>query len=222
MSDERSPAEKPVVSSSISALGHTFESRIEKKNPPGNNKPGAANGVYTLTGVIDDNMVSDFIGYLAELPSNLIAGDTSSLKIFINSPGGGVSAGFGFIDAMRSCSTPVSTIVVGTAASMASLIACSGQHGLRYIGENSRLMTHQFTTGFWGTDREYQANQRKLDQVRKMMIRHYVNNSNLTKQQVLKYLYDNGDNWITAKKAIKYGLVDALIPDRIAGGKKSC
>lgn len=43
MSDERSPAEKPVVSSSISALGHTFESRIEKKNPPGNNKPGAAN-----------------------------------------------------------------------------------------------------------------------------------------------------------------------------------
>jgi len=129
------------------------------------------------------------------------------IKIYINSPGGSVTAGLAIYDTMQHVSAPVSTICVGMAASMAALLLSAGKKGKRFLLPNSEVMIHQIMGGAQGqaTDVKIRAEHmlKLKDRLNKIMAKH-------TGQPIKKIDVDTDrDNFMTAEEAVKYGLVDS-------------
>ncbi len=131
------------------------------------------------------------------------------IKIYINSPGGSVTAGLAIYDTMQHVSAPVSTICVGMAASMAALLLSAGQKGKRFLLPNAEVMIHQIMGGAQGqaTDVKIRAEHmlKLKDRLNKIMAKH-------TGQPIKKIDVDTDrDNFMTADEAVKYGLVDKVV-----------
>ena len=131
------------------------------------------------------------------------------IKIYINSPGGSVTAGLAIYDTMQHVSAPVSTICVGMAASMAALLLSAGQKGKRFLLPNAEVMIHQIMGGASGqaTDVKIRAEHmlKLKDRLNKIMAKH-------TGQNIKKIDIDTDrDNFMTAEEAVKYGLVDKVV-----------
>ncbi len=134
------------------------------------------------------------------------------ISLYINSPGGSVTAGMAIYDTMRFIEPDVATIVMGQAASMGSLLAASGAAGKRYILPNARHMIHQPLGGASGqaTDVEIQA--RELLRWKKVLTEIYVTHTGKLYDELA---YDmERDNFMTAKDSVKYGLADKVITRR--------
>ena len=134
------------------------------------------------------------------------------ISLYINSPGGSVTAGMAIYDTMRFIKPDVATIVMGQAASMGSLLAASGAAGKRYILPNARHMIHQPLGGASGqaTDVEIQA--RELLRWKKVLTEIYVTHTGKLYDELA---YDmERDNFMTAKDSVKYGLADKVITRR--------
>ena len=134
------------------------------------------------------------------------------ISLYINSPGGSVTAGMAIYDTMRFIKPDVATIVMGQAASMGSLLAASGAAGKRYILPNARHMIHQPLGGASGqaTDVEIQA--RELLRWKKVLTEIYVTHTGKLYDELA---YDmERDNFMTAKDSVKYGLADKVIKRR--------
>ena len=134
------------------------------------------------------------------------------IKIYINSPGGSVTAGLAIYDTMQHVSAPVSTICVGMAASMAALLLSAGKKGKRFLLPNSEVMIHQIMGGAQGqaTDVKIRAEHmlKLKDRLNKIMAKH-------TGQPIKKIDVDTDrDNFMTAEEAVKYGLVDRVVKKR--------
>ena len=134
------------------------------------------------------------------------------ISLYINSPGGSVTAGMAIYDTMRFIKPDVATIVIGQAASMGSLLASAGAKGKRYILPNARHMIHQPLGGASGqaTDVEIQA--RELLRWKKVLTDIYVTH---TGQSYDKLRADmERDNFMTSEEAVAYGLADKVITQR--------
>jgi ATP-dependent Clp protease protease subunit len=131
------------------------------------------------------------------------------IKLYINSPGGSVSAGLAMYDTMQHIKPDVSTIVVGMAASMAAVLTAAGAKGKRFVLPNSRIMIHQGSAGFSGTPsdieitaKEVIKSRQKLDQ---LLSKH-------TGQTLAKVTKDTDrDYWMSADEAKAYGIVDRVL-----------
>lgn len=131
------------------------------------------------------------------------------IKLYINSPGGSVSAGLAMYDTMQHIKPDVSTIVVGMAASMAAVLTAAGAKGKRFVLPNSRIMIHQGSAGFSGTPsdieitaKEVIKSRQKLDQ---LLSKH-------TGQTLAKVTKDTDrDYWMSADEAKAYGIVDSVL-----------
>ena len=163
------------------------------------------NRIILLTGEIDDNLASSVVAQLLYLDSI----NNDDISIYINSPGGSVTAGMAIYDTMNFIKSDVSTICLGMAASMAAFLLSSGKKGKRYILPNAEVMIHQPLGGAQG-----QATEIKIAALHILKLRDKLNNilAKNTKQNLEKIKNDTErDNFMDSNEALEYGLVDKII-----------
>jgi len=163
------------------------------------------NRIIMLTGEIDDNLSSSIISQILYLDSI----NHDDISIYINSPGGSVTAGMAIYDTMRYVKSDVSTICLGMAASMGAFLLSSGEKGKRYILENAEVMIHQPLGGASG-----QATEIKIAADRIIKLKNKINEilSINTNNPISKIEQDTErDYFMNSKDAIKYGLVDKIL-----------
>ncbi len=165
--------------------------------------------IIFLTGGVDDGVASlvcaQLLFFESEYPSKDIA-------LYINSPGGIVTAGLAIYDTMRYIRPDVSTVCIGQAASMGSLLLCSGTKGKRYSLPNSRIMMHQPSGGAQGqaTDIEIQA--REILSLRQRLNQIYMDNTG-QKQSVIEKTVER-DRFMSPEEALDFGLLDEVVTIR--------
>ena len=161
--------------------------------------------IIFINGEINDDLANTIIGELLFLDSQ----SNDEISIYINSPGGSITAGMAIYDTINYIKSDVSTICIGIAASMASILLASGKKGKRYILPNSEVMIHQPLGGVEG-----QATEIKIVADRIIYLRNKLNKilSQETMQPIEKIEKDTErDYYLTAKDALEYGLVDKIL-----------
>ena len=162
--------------------------------------------IIFLGTAIDDYVSSLIIAQLLFLEADDAKKD---IYMYINSPGGVITSGFGIIDTMNYIKPDIATICVGQAASMAAMILSSGTKGKRSALENSRIMIHQPLGGVQGQATDIEIHTKEI-----LFLKDRLNNilSKNTGQTVKSIENDtNRDNFMSAKEAIKYGLIDEIV-----------
>ena len=165
--------------------------------------------IIFLVGPINDNVASLVTARLLFLESE----DTKKeIYLYINSPGGLVTAGLGIYDTMQYIKPDVSTLCIGKAASMGSFLLAAGKKGKRYSLPNSRIMVHQPSAGFQGqaTDIEIHANE--VLALKKRLNEIYSKHTGKTVEDVKKAL--ERDNFMTPESAKEFGLIDEVVEKR--------
>jgi ATP-dependent Clp protease protease subunit len=161
-----------------------------------------------LWGPVDDRSAKEVVTKLRLLDADKPG---EEIKFFINSPGGVVTSGMVIYDTMKMLKSPVSTLCMGLAASMGSILLSGGVKGRRFIYAHSEVMIHQPSLGGYmqgvSIDLEIQAKQTK--RVKEVSARILADNCGKKMEQVLKDF--DRDYWMDAKEAIEYGIVDHLI-----------
>ena len=161
--------------------------------------------IIFISGEIDDDAANMVIGQLLFLDST----NHCDSSLYINSPGGSITAGMAIYDTMNFIKSDVSTICVGMAASMASVLLASGKKGKRFILPNSEVMIHQPLGGVSG-----QATEIKIVADRILYLRNKLNKilSEKTNKDINIIEKDTErDHYLTAKEALNYGLVDKIL-----------
>lgn len=161
--------------------------------------------IIFIGGEIDDDLANAVISELLFLDSQ----NNDEINIYINSPGGSITAGMAIYDTMNFVKSPISTICVGMAASMASVLLASGEKGKRYILPNSEVMIHQPLGGVNG-----QATEIKIVADRILYLRNKLNLilADKTGQDIKKIERDTErDHYLTARESLEYGLVDKIL-----------
>jgi ATP-dependent Clp protease protease subunit len=164
--------------------------------------------IIFLGGPVNDQMANLIVAQLLFLASE---DPEKDISLYVNSPGGSVTAGLGIVDTMNFINCDVSTYIVGCAASMGSVIACSGAKGKRYALPNSENLMHQPLIGGvlegQATDLEIEA--RHILRMRDQL---YAIYSKATGQPVGKISEDcDRNNWLTAQEMLSYGLIDKVL-----------
>tara|TARA_Y100000588_G_C14145214_1_gene878051 strand:+ start:658 stop:1236 length:579 start_codon:yes stop_codon:yes gene_type:complete len=160
------------------------------------------------------NQIDDHISSLVIAQLLFLEADDPEKEIFmyINSPGGVITAGFGILDTMNYIKPDICTICMGQAASMAAVLLSAGTKGKRSALENSRVMIHQPLGGFQGQASDIEIHTKEIlylkDKLNKIL-------SNNTGQSVKAIEKDtNRDNFMSAESALKYGLIDQIVKTR--------
>jgi len=166
------------------------------------------NRSISLWGPVDDKSAKDVVSKLLLLDSDKRG---EEIKFYINSPGGVVTSGMVIYDTMRMIKSPVSTICMGLAASMGSILLSGGKKGKRMIFPNGEVMIHQPSIGGYirgvSSDLEIQAEQAK--RVKDIGAKILAENCGKTIEQVMRDF--DRDYWMDAKQAIEYGIVDEIV-----------
>lgn len=140
--------------------------------------------------------------------NHLAALSNEDITLWIMSPGGSVSAGSAILDTMNTCGCDFKTIVMGTAASMAAVIASSGTKGKRYIGANSGMMIHQALGGFSGQTADILRTAQHIEKTNKRLYEILARNCGVSVQQIAVDF--DRDYHLNAEEAIAYGLADHI------------
>lgn len=168
--------------------------------------------IIFMVGQVDDHISSLVCAQLLFLESE---NPSKEISFYINSPGGVVTSGMAIYDTMQYLKSPVSTVCIGQAASMGSLLLCAGAKGKRYSLPNSRIMIHQPSGGAQGqaTDIEIQA--REILKLRHRLNEIYVKHTGQTIDKVS--LAVERDNFMSAEEAKVFGLIDEVVHKRPSG-----
>ena len=165
--------------------------------------------IIFLVGPINDNVASLVTAQLLFLESE---DPKKDINLYINSPGGLVTAGLGIYDTMQYVKPDISTLCIGQAASMGSFLLAAGKKGKRFSLPNSRIMVHQPSAGFQGqaTDIEIHANE--VLALKKRLNEIYSKHTGKSVDDVKKAL--ERDNFMTAEVAKEFGLIDEVVEKR--------
>ena len=165
--------------------------------------------IVFLVGPINDNVASLVTAQLLFLESE---DPKKEISLYINSPGGVVTAGLGIYDTMQYIKPDVSTLCIGQAASMGSFLLASGTKGKRFSLPNSRIMVHQPSAGFQGqaTDIEIHANE--VLSLKKRLNEIYSKHTNKSVDEIKAAL--ERDNFMTPDNAKDFGLIDKVVVNR--------
>jgi ATP-dependent Clp protease protease subunit len=165
--------------------------------------------IIFLTGQINDNVASLVTAQLLFLEAE---DPKKEIYLYINSPGGLVTAGLGIYDTMQYVKPDISTLCIGQAASMGSFLLAAGTKGKRFSLPNSRVMVHQPSAGFQGqvTDIEIHANE--VSSLKKRLNEIYSKHTGKSVDEVKSAL--ERDNFMTAEVAKDFGLIDAVVEKR--------
>ena len=165
--------------------------------------------IIFITGPVEDHMATLVCAQLlfleAENPKKEIA-------LYINSPGGVVTAGMAIYDTMQFIRPAVSTLCVGQAASMGSLLLCAGEKGMRFATPNARVMVHQPSGGFQGQASDIERHAQDIIKMKRRLNDIYVKHTDKDYETVEKTL--DRDHFMTADEALDFGLIDRVIDKR--------
>ena len=165
--------------------------------------------IIFLTGQINDNVASLITAQLLFLEAE---DPKKEIYLYINSPGGLVTAGLGIYDTMQYVKPDISTLCMGQAASMGSFLLAAGTKGKRFSLPNSRIMVHQPSAGFQGqaTDIEIHANE--VLSLKKRLNEIYSKHTGKSVEEIKSAL--ERDNFMTAEEAKSFGLIDSVVEKR--------
>ena len=165
--------------------------------------------IVFLVGPINDNVASLVTAQLLFLESE---NPKKEISLYINSPGGLVTAGLGIYDTMQYIKPDVSTLCIGQAASMGSFLLAAGAKGKRFSLPNSRIMVHQPSAGFQGqaTDIEIHANE--VMSLKKRLNQIYSKHTGKSEDEIKSAL--ERDNFMTSENAKEFGLIDQVVEKR--------
>ncbi|MBV8060298.1 MAG: ATP-dependent Clp endopeptidase proteolytic subunit ClpP [Alphaproteobacteria bacterium] len=168
--------------------------------------------IIFLVGEVEDHISSLICAQLLFLESE---NPTKEISFYINSPGGVVTSGMAIYDTMQYIKSPVSTVCIGQACSMGSLLLCGGEAGKRFSLPNSRIMIHQPSGGARGqaTDIEIQA--REILKLRQRLNEVYVHHTGQPIDKVAAAV--ERDNFMSAEEAKAFGLIDEVVSKRPGG-----
>lgn len=158
-----------------------------------------------LWGMVDDNSAKHVVDRLLYLDS--LSHD--EIKLYINSPGGYVTAGFSVYDTMREIKSPVSTICTGLAASMGSILLSAGEKGKRFIQPHARVMIHQPSGGARGAASDIEITAQEILKTKEISAQILAENCGQSFEKIMKDF--NRDHWMGAEESVAYGIVDKII-----------
>ena len=170
--------------------------------------------IVFVTGEIDDTMANLVIAQLLFLESE---DPDKDIHLYINSPGGSVSAGLAIYDTMQYIKPDVSTICMGMAASMASVLLAAGAPGKRFALPYSRVMIHQPLGGVQGQASEIEITAREILRLRDEMNGILASHTGQTKEKIAQDT--DRDNYMTSQEAKEYGLIDEVVSRKPANEK---
>ena len=165
--------------------------------------------IIFLNGPVEDNMASLVTAQLLFLEAE---NPDKDIYLYINSPGGVVTAGLSIYDTMQYIKPDVCTLCHGQAASMGSLLLTAGTKGKRYILPNARVMIHQPSGGFQGQATDIEIHAREILDLKKRLNKMYVKHTG----QKLNIIEKNmeRDNFMSSEEALKFGIIDKVVSSR--------
>lgn len=161
-----------------------------------------------LWGVVDDKSAKDVVTKLLLLEADAPG---KEIKLYISSPGGSVTSGMVIYDMMKAVSSPISTICMGLAASMGSILLSAGEKGKRYIFPHGEVMIHQPSLGghIQGVSADMEIHAEQILRTKNMGAQILADNTGQTIERIKKDF--ERDYWMDAEKAIEYGIVDKIM-----------
>ncbi len=165
--------------------------------------------IIFLTGAVHDEVASLICAQLLFLESE---NPDKDISFYINSPGGVVTSGLAIYDTMRYIRPDVSTVCIGQAASMGSLLLCAGTPGKRYALPNSRVMIHQPSGGAQGQASDIEIQAREILSLRARLNDMYVEHTGNDLKKIEKAM--DRDNFMSADEAKEFGLLDEVVSER--------
>ena len=167
--------------------------------------------IIFLLGEVEDHMANLVVAQMLFLESE---NPEKDIHLYINSPGGVVTAGLAIYDTMQFIKPDVSTLCIGQAASAAALLLCAGAHGKRFCLANSRVMIHQPLGGFRGQASDIEIHARDTLCIRERLNQIMAHHTNKTPKQIMQDT--DRDNFMSATQAMEYGIVDKVFTGRDA------
>lgn len=168
--------------------------------------------IIFLNGPVDDHTTSLITAQLLFLESE---NPDKDISMYINSPGGVVTSGMAIYDTMQYIRPKISTLCMGQAASMGSLLLAGGEPGMRYALPNARIMIHQPSGGYQGQATDMEIHVKEILELKTRLNKVYVKHTGQKLATIEKNM--ERDNFMTPEAAKKFGLIDEIISDRPKG-----
>jgi ATP-dependent Clp protease protease subunit len=165
--------------------------------------------IIFVSGPVHDGMATLIVAQLLFLEAE---NPSKEISMYINSPGGVVTSGLSIYDTMQYIKPKVSTLVIGQAASMGSLLLAAGEKGMRFSLPNSRIMVHQPSGGFQGQASDIALHAKEILELRDRLNKIYVHHTGQPIKKVEAAL--ERDNFMTAEMAKDWGLIDEIVDRR--------
>ena len=166
--------------------------------------------VIFVVGEVEDHMANLVVAQLLFLESD---NPDKDIALYINSPGGSVSAGLAIYDTMQFIRPDVSTICVGLAASMGAVLLAGGKAGKRHSLPNSKIMIHQPSGGFRGQASDIDIQAREVMDTKERLNRILARHTGQTVERIK--LDSDRDNFMSAEAAVAYGMIDGVLEKRV-------
>jgi ATP-dependent Clp protease, protease subunit len=194
MDDEDEPKENPLEQFSAAAFGPYNKKFLEQRK-------------IFFWGVVHDNSAKEIVNKLLYLEA---VKPGEEIKLYINSPGGVVTSGMVIYDTMQMISSPVSTICMGMAASMGSILLSGGTKGKRFIFPHGEVMIHQPSIGgAQGTSADLEILANQIAKTKELGAQILADNCGKSLEQVMRDF--DRDYWMNAREAVEYGIVDGVL-----------
>lgn len=165
--------------------------------------------IIFVTGPVEDYMASLITAQLLFLEAD---NPKKEISMYINSPGGVVTSGMAIYDTMQFIRPAVSTLCIGQAASMGSLLLCAGEAGMRYALPNARIMVHQPSGGFQGQASDIERHAEDIVKMKRRLNQTYVHHTGQPYEKIENTL--DRDFFMTAEEAKNFGLIDEVLEKR--------
>lgn len=162
--------------------------------------------IIFVSGEVEDNMANAIVAQLLFLDAQ---DKEKDIVMYINSPGGVITAGLAIYDTMKHITADVSTICVGQAASMGAVLLTAGTKGKRYSLPNSRIMIHQPLGGARGQATDIQIQAKEIERMKELTSKILSEGTGRTKEEI--YKDTERDNFMSPEEALKYGLIDKVL-----------
>jgi len=168
--------------------------------------------VIFVVGQVEDYMANLIVAQLLFLESE---NPDKDIHMYINSPGGSVTAGLSIYDTMQFIKPHVSTMCIGQAASMGALLLAGGEHGKRYALPHSRVMIHQPLGGFQGQAADFEIHAKEILSIRERLNKILADHTGKSIDEIGQDT--DRDNFMSGAEAVEYGLIDEVLTSRVTG-----
>lgn len=172
--------------------------------------------IIFLNGPVHDGMSSLIVAQLLHLEAE---NPSKEISMYINSPGGVVTSGLSIYDTMQYIKPKVSTLVIGQAASMGSLLLTAGEKDMRFSLPNSRVMVHQPSGGYQGQATDIMIHAQETQKLKDRLNGIYVKHTGRSMEEVVDAL--ERDNFMSAEEAKDFGLIDEIVENRAKGDEET-